>query len=71
MGRIVGDFSVEKEVSINSGSINDEIAVCRSLEADQLIEADKKGQLKGILKDITATLDEKDNPVIMLIKYKY
>ena len=65
-----GDFSNEKEVSINSGPVNNEIAACRSLEADQLVEAYKKGQLKGNLKEIAATLDEKDNPVIMLIKYK-
>ena len=64
-----GDFSNE-EVSINSGPVNDEIAACQSLGADYLIEAYGKGQLKGKLREITATLDEKDNPVIMLIKYK-
>jgi len=64
------DFSNEKEVSINSGPVNDEIAACQSLGADYLIEAYEKGQLKGKLQEITATLDEKDNPVIMLIKYK-
>lgn len=30
----------------------------------------KKGQLKGRLKEIAATLDEESNPVIMLIKHK-
>ena len=33
-------------------------------------EAYEKGQLKGRLKEIAATLDEEANPVIMLIKHK-
>ena len=65
-----GDFSTEKEVSIYAGPINDEIAACRTLDADQLVEAYKKDQLKGKLKEIASTLDENDNPVVMLIKYK-
>jgi len=65
-----GDFSNKKEISINSGPVNDEIAICQSLEANQLVEAYKDGQLKGKLKEVTTTLDENDNPVIMLIKYK-
>jgi len=36
----------------------------------QLVEAHKKGLLKGKLKEIAATLDEEDNPVIMLVKHK-
>ena len=41
-----------------------------SLEASDLTEAYEKGQLKGRLKEIAATLDEEANPVIMLIKHK-
>jgi hypothetical protein len=65
-----GDFSNEKKVPMSSGPVNDEIAFCRSLEADQLVEAYEKGQLKGKLKEIAAKLDKEDNPVIMLIKHK-
>ncbi|MDR1201299.1 MAG: hypothetical protein LBL58_06680 [Tannerellaceae bacterium] len=39
-------------------------------EAFSLVEAYGKGQLKGKLKEIAATLDEESNPVIMLIKHK-
>jgi hypothetical protein len=46
------------------------IATWQSLEADKLVEACEKGQLKGRLKEIAAELDEEDNPVIMLIKHK-
>ena len=49
---------------------NDEIAVCQKIEADALYEAYHKGQLKGKLKEVAATLEEESNPVIMLIKYK-
>jgi len=65
-----GDFSNEKQVYINAGPVHDEIAACKTLDADQLVEAYKKDQLKGKLKEIAATLDENDNPVIMLIKYR-
>ena len=64
------DFSTDKEVSIHSGSVGDNIAACRTLDADQLVEAYKKNQLKGKLKEVTTALGENDNPVIMLIKYK-
>ena len=49
---------------------NHEIASCVILEAYLLVEDYKKGILKGKLKEIAATLDEEDNPVIMLIKRK-
>ena len=65
-----GDFANEEEVSISSGPANDEIAICKTLDAYQLVEDYEKGQLKGKLKEIAATLDKEDNPVIMLIKYK-
>ena len=63
------DFS-NKKLFINSPPVNHEIATWQSLEAYQLVEALKKGDLKGRLKEIAATLDEEDNPVIMLVKHK-
>jgi hypothetical protein len=66
-----GDFSIRKEVYMNSPQfVNHEIESCRNLEAHQLVESYEKGELKGKLKEIAATLDENDNPVIMLIKHK-
>jgi hypothetical protein len=49
---------------------NDEIAFAEKIEAFELVEAYKKGQLKGKLKEIAAALNEESNPVIMLTKYK-
>jgi hypothetical protein len=42
----------------------------KRLEAPDLIEAYEKGELKGRLKEIAATLDEESNAVIMLAKYR-
>ena len=50
--------------------LNDEIVSWQVLEAYQLVEDYEKGGLKGRLKEIASKLDEDDNPVIMLIKYK-
>ncbi|MDR2118365.1 MAG: 6-bladed beta-propeller [Tannerellaceae bacterium] len=49
---------------------HDEVAFSEKIEAPELVEAYRKGQLKGRLKEIAATLDEESNPVIMLAKYK-
>ena len=49
---------------------NDGIAFITRLDAADLVEAYKKGQLKGKLKEIAAKLDEESNAVIMLAKYK-
>ncbi|MDL2265484.1 6-bladed beta-propeller [Parabacteroides sp. OttesenSCG-928-G07] len=49
---------------------NDEIAFAEKIEAYDLVEAYKNGQLSGRLKEIAANLDEEDNPVIMLAKHK-
>ncbi|MDR0796704.1 MAG: 6-bladed beta-propeller [Tannerella sp.] len=49
---------------------NHEITSSVILEAHQLVDDYKKGILKGKLKEIAATLDEEDNPVIMLVKHK-
>ena len=64
------DFSDKKEVSFLTKPQNTEIAICQSLEAPDLVEANAKGQLKGKLKDVAAALNEESNPVIMLAKYK-
>lgn len=50
--------------------VNQEIESWRRIESYQLVEANEKGELKGELKEIAATLDEEANPVIMLIKHK-
>ena len=64
------DFSDKRQMSLNLNPLNHEIATCQALEAYQLVEAYEKGQLKGELKEIAATLEEESNPVIMLIKHK-
>jgi hypothetical protein len=63
------DFSNKRQVGW-SEAINHEIASWQPLEAYQLVEAYEKGELKGKLKEIASTLDEDDNPVIMLIKHR-
>ena len=56
--------------SFSETVINDEIAMYAKFEAFELIEANEQGKLKGKLKEIADGLDEDDNPVIMLAKYK-
>ena len=63
------DFS-ERTEDMSSRSINDEIALCVTLQANELVEANGKGKLTGQLKELTSKLNEEDNPVIMLIKPK-
>ncbi|GHT51210.1 hypothetical protein FACS189440_19920 [Bacteroidia bacterium] len=66
-----GDYSTKKEIYMTMLSpVNHEIESWYPLEAYQLVESYKKGELKGRLKEIAAKLDEEDNPVIMLIKHK-
>jgi hypothetical protein len=66
-----GDFSNKKELYMSvTRPVNHEIESWYPLEAYQLVESYKKGELKGKLKEIAATLDEESNPVIMLIKHK-
>ena len=66
-----GDYSIKKEIYMNMITpANHEIESWLPLEASQLVEAYKNMELKGRLKEIAATLDEEDNPVIMLIKHK-
>jgi hypothetical protein len=66
-----GDYTTKKEIYMNAlRPGNHEIESWQPLEASKLVESYKKGELKGKLKEIAATLDEEDNPVIMLIKHK-
>jgi hypothetical protein len=66
-----GDYSTKKEIFMNILSPgNHEIESWQPLEAYQLVESYKKGELKGKLKEIASKLDEEDNPVIMLVKHK-
>ena len=63
------DYSGRTE-TIAIKTINDEIAFCQKMEPFELIEANEQGKLKGKLKEVADGLDEDDNPVIMLVKYK-
>jgi hypothetical protein len=66
-----GDYSTKKEIYMNVlRPVNHEIESWQCLEAHELVESYEKGELKGRLKEIAATLNEEDNPVIMLIKHK-
>ena len=68
---INNDFSTKRHVDIKFAAINNEIAFWHTLEAYELVEAYKKGELKdGKLKEIASKLNEDDNPVLMLVKYK-
>ena len=49
---------------------DDEIAFATRLEAPDLVEALNDGKLRGPLKEIASRLDEEDNPVLMIAKYK-
>ena len=66
-----GDYSDNREVSMFQQSAdNSEIAFWLKIDADKLVSDFKKGILKGKLKEIATELDEEDNPIIMLVKYK-
>jgi hypothetical protein len=69
------DFTDKKPLSLVYETfmlalLNSDIACMIKLEAYELVEAYEKGELKGRLKDVAATLDEDSNPVIMLIKHR-
>ena len=66
-----GDFTTKKEIYMSATKlVSHEIESWYLLEADQLVESYKKGELTGKLKETAATLNEESNPVIMLIKHK-
>jgi hypothetical protein len=64
------DYSDKKPVDMMTTPVNTEIATWQRLEAPDLLEAYGKGELKGRLAEIVAGMDEEDNAVIMLLKYK-
>ena len=64
------DYSTKKTLDFMTFNSNKTIAFWQKLEAHELIELNQKGELKGKLKEIAVTLDEDDNPVIMLVKHK-
>lgn len=69
------DFETKKPMSLAYEIpmftiVNNEIAFMKRLEAYELVEAYKQGQLKGRLKEIAAGLNEESNPVIMIAKCK-
>ena len=62
-------LSLERPIAIPIP--NNEIAFLNTFEAYELVEAYKNGELKnGKLKEIASKLDEEDNRVIMIAKYK-
>ena len=65
------DFSDKRPINMfQKTTDNSEIAFWNKIEADELVAAYKKGELKGKLKEVAAELEEESNPVIMLVKYK-
>ncbi|WP_167619147.1 6-bladed beta-propeller [Maribellus sediminis] len=68
---INADYLKKQTVDMTSHPVNgDEIAAFQNLQAFKLVEAYKKNELTGKLKEIAAKLDEESNPVIMLMKEK-
>ncbi len=63
------DFNKRIE-DMSARCINGETAFYVTLEANELVEAYKKGRLDGPLKVIATKLNEEDNPVIMIVKPK-
>jgi len=65
------DFSTKTTVDMSQQRrVDDDIAFWYKYEAFELVEALEKGELKGRLKEIAATLNAESNPVIMLVTNK-
>ena len=67
------DYTTSKSIEITLSvfsNLNNEIAYLQKIEAYELIESNKKGELKDKLKEVAAKLNEDSNPVIMLVKHK-
>ena len=65
------DYVEKRTVAMTARPINREIEDATTLDAYRLVESYKRGQLKdGKLKEFASIMDEEDNPVIMLKKYK-
>jgi len=63
------DITNKTEVEF-SRVFSGEFVFWQSIDAYKLVEYYNKGELQGRLKEIAATLDVEDNPVIMLVKHK-
>ena len=59
-----------QEFTVTTMINGEELVYAEKLEAYELVEAYKNGQLKGKLNEIAAGMDEEDNPVIMIAKNK-
>jgi len=66
-----GDYSTKSEMYMSMARpISHEIESWYPLQSHRLVRSYERGELKGKLKEVAATLDEESNPVIMLIKHK-
>ena len=63
-------LKIEGEVFVLRAFNQNGVAFTQTLYASDLVEAYQEGRLKGRLKEIASTLDEEDNPVILIAKYK-
>ena len=65
------DYTIKEDVQMNYIPLNQDIASCHIIPAHELVVAYQKGWLKeGRLKEISATLDDESNPVLMFYKHK-
>ena len=65
------DFESKKSVSMTAAPLNaEEVAGFVTLQAYELTEARDNDDLRGSLKTAVAKLDEEDNIVVMVMKYK-
>lgn len=60
----------DREENLSKQNVNNKIAFYQALPADELVEAQENGKLKGKLSDIASHLDMEDNPVVMIVKPK-
>lgn len=66
-----GDYTTKEEMYMNRlRPVSHAIESWQTLESYRLVTSYEKGELTGKLKEIASTLDEEDNPVIMLVKHK-
>ena len=60
----------DREENLSKQNVSNKLAFYQALPADELIEAQEDGKLKGKLSDIAAHLNIEDNPVVMIVKPK-
>lgn len=69
-----GDFTTEEEIAITTQqtvfSASNNKVYLQVLNAGDLIEANANNQLTGRLKEIAKDLEEEDNPVILVAKFR-